>query len=183
MDRDILAKRYGDAFLAYVKDGCGIERGVDDLWNVNRILLDNPDLDRFLLTPGIDYLEKFLLLDKVTGEGFCEEVRNFLKLLIKKGRFDKFTDIADYVRITYSRGIETNALLKVSYPLETETIKRIKDSIEKRMNKKLHLYIELDSSLLGGVYVKVENILIDGSIRRRLEDMKAMLRAVKVVHN
>lgn len=182
MDRDILAKRYGDAFFAYIKDGCGIEKGVEDLWNVNRILLDNPDLDRFLLTPGIDRTEKLNLIDTIIKEGFSGEVKNFVKLLIAKGRFDKFGYIADYVRITYSRGVETNALLKVSYPLETETIRRIKDSIEKKMNKKLHLYIELDSDLLGGIYAKIENILIDGSVKRRLEDMRSKLMATKIVH-
>ncbi len=182
MDRDILAKRYGDAFMAFVKEGCGLEKGVEDLRNVNRILLDNPELDSFLLTPGIDYVEKFQVLDNVVRNGFSNEIKYFLKLLIDKGRFDKFSDIADYVRITYSHGIEVDALLKVSYPLATETIRQIKDIIEKRLDKKLHLYIELDPDLLGGVYAKIENILIDGSIRRRLEDIRAQLLATKVVH-
>lgn len=182
MDRDILAKRYGDAFMAFVREGCGLKKGVEDLRNVNRILLDNPDLDGFLLTPGIDYLEKFQVLDNVVRNGFSDEIKYLLKLLIDKGRFDKFSDIADYVRITYSHGTEVDALLKVSYPLDTETIIRIKDIIEKRLNKKLHLYIELDSDLLGGIYAKIENILIDGSIKRRLEDMRTKLLATKVVH-
>jgi F-type H+-transporting ATPase subunit delta len=182
MDRDILAKRYGDAFMAFVKEGCGLEKGVADLRNVNRILVDNPDLESFLLTPGIDYLEKFQVLDNVVRDDFSDEVKYFLKLLIDKGRFDKFGDIADYVRIVYSHGIEVDALLKVSYPLDTETIRRIKDVIERKLNKKLHLYIELDSDLLGGVYAKIENMLIDGSVRRRLEDARAKLLATKVVY-
>ena len=102
--------------------------------------------------------------------------------MIDKGRFDNFTDIADYVRVTYSHGIEVDALLKVSYPLDTETIRRIKGIIEKKLGKKLHLYLELDSDLLGGVYAKIENILIDGSVRRRLEDMRAKLLATRVVY-
>ena len=182
MDRDILAKRYGDAFMAFAKEGCGLEKGVEDLRNVRRIFLDNPDLDGFLLTPGIDEREKFQVLDNVVGEGFSDEIKYFMKLLIDKGRFDKFSDIADYVRITYSHGIEVDALLKVSYPLDTETIRRIKELIEKHMNKKLHLYIELDSDLLGGIYAKIENIVIDGSVRRRLEDMRAKLLTTKVVY-
>ena len=182
MDRDILAKRYGDAFLSFAKEGCGLEKGVEDLRNVNRMLLDNPELDSFILTPGIDNSEKFQVLDSVMREGFSAEIKYLLRLLVDKGRFDKFSDIADYVRVTYSHGIEVDALLKVSYPLDTEMIKRIKDLIERKLNKKLHLYIELDSDLLGGIYVKIENILIDGSVRRRLEDMRAKLLAVRVVH-
>lgn len=182
MDRDILAKRYGDAFMAFVKEGCGLEKGVADLQNVNRILFDNPDLDSFLLTPGIDYVEKFQVLDNVISEGFSDEIKYLLKLLIDKGRFDKFSDVADYVRVTYSHGTEVDGLLKVSYPLEIETLVRIKKTIEKKIDKKLHLYIELDPDLLGGVYAKIENILIDGSVRRRLEDVRAKLLATKVVH-
>ena len=182
MDRNILAKRYGDAFMDFAKETCGLEKGIEDLRNVNRILLDNPDLESFLLTPGIDDLEKFQVLDNVVRNGFSEEVKILLKLLIDKGRFDKFTDIADYIRVTYSHGIEVDALLKVSYPLDTETIRRIKEIIEKKLGKKLHLYIELDSDLLGGVYAKIENILIDGSVRRRLEDMRAKLLATRVVY-
>ena len=182
MDRDILARRYGDAFMAFVKEGCGLEKGVEDLRNVRRILLDNPELDSFLLTPGIDYVEKIQVLDNVIRNGFSDEIRFLLKMLIDKGRFDKFSDIADYVRVTYSHGIEADALLKVSYPLETETIRRVKAIIEKRLNKKLHLYIELDPDLLGGIYAKIDNILIDGSIKRRLEDVRGKLLAMKVVH-
>lgn len=182
MDRDILAKRYGDAFMAFVKEGCGLEKGASDLRGVRRIFLDNPELENFLMTPGIDHAEKFQVIGNVIRNGFSEEVIYFLQHLIEKGRFDKFSDIADYVRITYSHGIEVDALLKVSYPLETETIRRIKNVIEKKLNKKLHLYIELDSDLLGGIYVKIENILIDGSIKKRLEDMRAKLLATRVVY-
>ena len=183
MDRDILAKRYGDAFMAFVKEGCGLDKGAEDLRNLNRMMLDNPDLDNFLLTPGIDYKEKFQVLDNIMKEDFSNEVKYFLRLLIEKGRFDKFIDIANHVRVMYSHGMEVDALLKVSYPLETNIIKQIKDGIEKKLGKKLHMYIELDSDILGGVSVKIENILIDGSIRKRLEDMRAKLLAMKVVHN
>ncbi len=182
MDRDILAKRYGDAFLAFAKEGCGERKSVEDISGILRIFIDNPDLESFLLTPGIDNVEKFQVIDKVIKNGFSPEIAFFVKFLIDKGRFDKFSDIADYVRVTYSHGIEIDALLKVSYPLETDTIRRIKASIEKKIDKKLHLYIELDPGLLGGIYAKIENILVDGSVRRRLEDLRAKLLAVKVVY-
>ena len=83
--------------------------------------------------------------------------------------------------MTYSHGVEIEGLLKSSYPLETRSIKRIKDVLEKKLQRKLHLYIELDSSLLGGVYAKVGNIVIDGSVKRRLEDLREKLNLLKVV--
>ncbi|MDD3905031.1 MAG: ATP synthase F1 subunit delta [Candidatus Omnitrophica bacterium] len=181
MDGDILAKRYGDAFLAFAKDGCGVKKGVEDMEIVNRLLAANPDLERFLLTPGIDRNEKFQLLENVTRNGLSGEIGYFLRLLLEKSRFDKFGFIANYVRRTYSHGIEVDALLKVSYPLETDMIRQIKTVVEEKMHKKLHMYIELDPDILGGIYLKIGNMLIDGSIKRRLEDMRAKLLAMKVV--
>ncbi len=182
MDKDILAKRYGDAFMAFAKEGCGLEKGAEDMQNVKRILLDNPELDNFLLTPGIDYREKFQVLDNVIRDGFSDEIKYFIRHLIDKGRFDKYEDIADYVRIKYSHGNEVDAHLKVTYPLDTEQIMRIKSSIEKRLDKKLHLYIELDPDLLGGISAKIENTLIDGSVKKRLEDLKSRLLTTKVAY-
>ena len=77
---------------------------------------------------------------------------------------------------------ETVKDLAAKWQAWAERVKALDENGEKKINKKLHLYIELDSDLLGGIYAKIGNILIDGSIKRRLEDMRAKLLAAKVVY-
>ena len=178
---EIVSKRYADAFLAYVRGTIGFERGLDELQRIKRIVRDNQDLQEFLENLEITGSEKSEVIDAVFRDDFAEDTRQFLKLLIKKNRIDLLIDIAEYARIHYAHGIEIDAILKTSYPLETETIQRIKNALEKRMNKKIHLYVQLDADLVGGAYARIGNIIIDGSVKRRLEDMKEKLSTLKVV--
>ena len=178
---EIIAKRYADAFLGYTKETIGFEEGIKELQNIKHLLRDNSDFKHFLEALDITNAEKIDLIDKALADGFSQEIKNFLKLLVDKGRINKFNDIAEFARITYSHGVEIEALLKVSFPLDTKMIKRVKDALEKKMDRKLHMYVELDANLLGGLYAKIGNIVIDGSGRKRLENMKDRLTALKVV--
>jgi F-type H+-transporting ATPase subunit delta len=178
---EIVSKRYADAYLAYAKETIGYDKGIDELQRVKRIIRDNQDFRDFLDGREITNTEKASAIDNIFKTDFEEETRQFLKLLIDKKRIDLVVDIAEYARIHYAHGVELDALLKTSYPLETETIARIKDSLEKRMHRKLHLYIQLDADLVGGASARIGNIIIDGSIKKRLEDMKEKLHALKVV--
>ena len=178
---EIIAKRYADAFLGYAKETIGFEEGIKELQNIKHLLRDSPDFKHFLESLDITDAEKFDLIDKALADGFPREIKDFLKLLIDKGRISKFNDIAEFARIAYSHGVEIEALLKVSFPLDTKVIKRVKDALEKKLDRKLHMYVELDSNLLGGIYARIGNIVIDGSGKKRLEDMREKLTALKVV--
>jgi F-type H+-transporting ATPase subunit delta len=180
MTDEILVKRYGDAFVEYAKESMGLEKAIGDLQAIRGIFRDNPVFEGFLKFPDIANSEKYDVIDKVLDGQFSEEAVHFLKLLIKNGRIGMFTEIAEYARVAYSFGVVKEAVLKTTYPLGTEIIENIRNSMEKRLATKLHFYIDLDPSLLGGVSVQVGNIIYDGSVRKRLEDMKEKLTALKV---
>ena len=181
INEEIISKRYADAFLAGAKGKLSRDERLDELLRAKRIIRDNEPLKEFFENIGITDSEKEGVVDVVFQDDFNEETRNFLKLLIEKKRINLFIDIAEYARVHYAHGVELDALLKTSYPMETDTIHRIKDALEARMKKKIHLYVELDADLVGGAYARIGNIIIDGSVKRRLEDLKEKLYAMKVV--
>lgn len=181
MRDEIVVKRYADAFIAYVKEGSGLEKAFLDLKNLKDIVIhDNPEFLELLKNPGIEYAEKCEFIDSVLSKDFCEELRHFLKLLLDKGRIDKIPDIAEYIRVRYSYGEKTEAFLKTAFAPDPELIKTIQARLEAKFKKKFSFYIDLDSSLLGGVRVVFGNTVIDGSLRRRLDELKEQLMAVRV---
>lgn len=176
----ILIRRYAEGFLEYAKESIGLEEALEELKRVKDVFRDNPDFKGFLENPAINYNEKCASLDATLIKGFSEEIRNFLKLLLKKDRMDKFDSIAEYARIKYAHGEKMNAILYTSYLMSTECLQSLKSSLENKLRAKLQLYINLAPDMLGGVRVMFNNKILDGSVRKRLEDLRRKLMAAKV---
>ncbi|MDD5423600.1 MAG: ATP synthase F1 subunit delta [Candidatus Omnitrophota bacterium] len=176
----ILAKRYVDGFLEYARGAIGFEEALEELKNAKDVFRDNPEFLKFLGKPVITYNEKCGVIDEVFAKSFSQDLRNFLKLLLKKDRVEIFFQIADYARIKYAHGEKVEAVLSTSYMLDTDLVRSIKDAMERKMNKKLQLYVKLDPDLLGGVKVDVGNKVIDGSVKKRLEEIKEKMTALRM---
>ena len=165
--------------MGYAKHTIGLTEAVEELKNLKIILFGNPDFQEFLENLNILYKEKCDVIDAALKD-FSNETRVFMKLLLGHGRIKNIIAITDYVRINYSRGEAIGALLKTSYPLDLALIEDIKEKMEHEFKKKLSLHIELDANLLGGVQVTAGNTVIDGSVRRRLDELKEKLTTLRV---
>lgn len=180
MKNIIVSKRYAEAYLGYADSRIGRARALQELLDLRRLLHDNAGFMTFMESIQVTEKEKCDLIDTVLSKGFSEELRDFVKFLLEKKRIIIFSDIAEYARIKYSHGTDVEAQLKTSYPLDTDVLREIKTALEARFKKKLHMYVELDSDLLGGVYVRIENTVIDASVKRRLSDLREKLTVLKV---
>ncbi len=174
-----VAKRYAEGFLEFAKGSIGFEKGLEELKKLKDLFRDNADFKNFLESPEISFAEKCTEIDIILSENFSEETRFFLQLLIKKNRFDAVSEIAEYARLKYAHGDEVDALVVASYPLDTDELESIKGALEKKFSKKMHIYMDLDPSLMGGVRATVGNMVIDGSVKKRLEEMKNKLLTIK----
>lgn len=176
----VLVKRYADAVYKFASESIGAEKLFSDLKGVRDIMRDNPELMEFLRAPGIGSADKEKVINAAIRDSFSDEIRRFIMMLTDKKRIDYFTDIAEFIRIKYSYEGEEEALLRTTYILDLELIAKIKNKLEGKFKKKFKLYIEPDASLLGGIQIIIGNTVIDGSVRRRLDELKEKLMAVRV---
>ncbi len=179
----ILAKRYAEAFFEYSRQDLGVGKIIDEFKSLKIVLSENPQLKEFFSNPGISFVDKCEVLDKVFKEDFSGQMRQFLKLLLENDRIRYLTDICDYIRVTYSHGEALEGVLKTSYPLDLEVVREIKTKLENKLHRKINLYQELDGDLLGGVQIRIGNTVIDGSVRRRLDELRKQLLLVQVNGN
>ena len=72
---------------------------------------------------------------------------------------------------------ENTVIAKVKSVIELtpEESKKLKENLEKKYNKTVILEHEIDKSILGGLYVRVGNDVIDGSIKSKLDEMRALI--------
>jgi len=180
MKKKIVVERYAEAYVAYAKPILGMPSIVEEFKNFRKVVRDNPKLISLLSNPGIPEHNKFSSLSSVLGKFFSEEFITFLKLLIEKQRFSEIIDITDYIRVRYAHGDVLDAVVKTANLLDTNTLKALKEKLEAIFKKNMNIYLEIDPSILGGVHVTVGNTIIDGSLRRRLSDLKEDLVTVRI---
>lgn len=180
MKEKILAKRYGEAFLSYARESMSFEKAVEEMRNLKLFLHGQEEFADFLKNPQVADRDKFNLIDMALAGTFSDEIGHLLKLLVEKGRIRSIDDICDYVRTTYSHQGAIDVLLKTTYPLDTDVIKKIQEKLTERFGRKMNFFIKFDADLLGGIQVMIGNTLIDGSIKNRLEELRARLMKAKV---
>ncbi|MDD5692123.1 MAG: ATP synthase F1 subunit delta [Candidatus Omnitrophica bacterium] len=176
----VVVTRYAEAFLGFARQNCGVDKALEDMVIVKKIIRDNPGFKELMDNPEIAYTEKCAVVDGVVRDGISDEIRDFLKLLLEKKRFDIFLDVAEYLRGKYAHHGQVDVLLKTAFPLELELIKNIETALKKRFHQNLRFYIDLDGSLLGGVQVIIGNTIIDGSVKKRLDELRDKLITVRM---
>ena len=67
------------------------------------------------------------------------------------------------------------AKVKTAVPLLDSELKELKDNLEKKYNKKVIITAEVDKSVLGGVYVRIGNDVIDGTVKSKLDELKDLM--------
>ena len=130
MKTSILSKRYAEAYMEYARQEIGRDKAVDEIKGLKKVLRDNPQLQVFLMNPGITCSEKCAILDKVCGSLFSKQLINFMKLLIQKGRASILLDISNEIMRKYLYEEEAVVLLKTTLPLEIELMSEIKTKLE-----------------------------------------------------
>ncbi len=175
----VVVSRYAESFVKYAREKIGMDQILHDIKLVKDIMRDNPEFKELLERPEIGFFDKSRIIDEVLPEA-SHQIRDFLKLLIDKVRIEYFVDIAEYLRLKYAHAGETEVVLKTTFPVDLPLVEKIKKALEKKINGKVKLYIDLDSSLLGGVQVVIGNKIIDGSVNKRLEQLRAQLLSVSL---
>lgn len=176
----IVVKRYAEALIDYAGKDIGIPKIVEEVKALKTIMRSNSEFYQVLSSPSLSLTEKFDFIDKVCEGRFSQELSQFLKLVVEKHRAALLFDMLEYVRVNYSRGEEMDAVLKSAYPLDLDIVQEIKEKLEKRFQKKLHLYMDLDTDLLAGAQVTIGNTVIDGSLKKRLEDLRDKIKAARM---
>jgi F-type H+-transporting ATPase subunit delta len=110
-------------------------------------------------------------------QGFSAELQEVLNFLLSYDRFDNLVDIIDYYIHLYNAANHIGTgVAKTALKPDEDQLQRLADSYAKKYGlQALHLENEVDPEIIGGVVLEVEGRVIDGSVKHRLEKIRAML--------
>ena len=172
-----LARRYSRALLAIGQEEGTLRRILDEVERFDRLMVEIPHLCEMLKAAHINRRDKKATLEASLGPfGFLPLTKNFLFLLVDKGRMDILSPIVSELRrlIEESEGIERVEVV-VPMPLAGSQRDSLQSVLEGKMGKKVVLEEKVDPSVLGGMVVKVGSTVYDGSARTQIRQIREIL--------
>jgi F-type H+-transporting ATPase subunit delta len=171
-----IARPYAEAvFRAAVESG-EVARWSDALGAMATVAAD-PQMQSLVLDPRVPVAKTVELFVSLLGAQADDKVRNFLTVLAENDRLHALPEIARQFRaLRASQEGSADARIVSAYPLDDASLARLVASLEKRFGRKIKPTVDVDSTLIGGVTVRIGDEVIDASVRGKLAQMETALR-------
>lgn len=175
-DLATVARPYAEAvFMVAKEDSQSEDRWREFLYSL-KTLMGNEATCEVMSLPelGSEKKKTFLgeLAAKILNRDLTKEEENFLLAICDNKRYEILPSVYDEyrMRLLEERNIQ-EVELQSAYPLTDGQREMFVKALQKRFNKEIELTVTISPSLLGGAILKIDDLVIDGSILGRLDGM------------
>ena len=174
----LIAERYAHALSQSVKTVEELSQVHTELSAVATLVSESDALQHVLKSPTIQSAEKLAVMHElVTRLGGSQLVKRFLTVVADHGRLAILPAIATRLSdINDERSGIRRVEIRSATSLDEDVRTRIKAALQKVAGGKVRIEEKVDPSLIGGLVAKIGTEVFDGSLRSRLQQMRARLK-------
>ena len=167
------AKRYAQAAFAIARDGDAIARWRADLDDVAAVLVDS-DAAGWFAAPRVPVAERQAAAERALDVD--QLALNLARLLIAKGRTLEAREIAvAFSRLADEHEGLAQAEITTAVPLQPDQVAAMEQRLGEALGKQITATADVDADIIGGVVLRIDDHLIDGSVRSRLRRLRREL--------
>ena len=171
------ANQYGTALYELSMDEGLVDQILPQLKSLQEIMNSEPKFAVLLSAPSVPKAQRIQVIDTVLKGKVHPYLLNFMKILTEKGYMKHFGGCCRVFRNLYN---QDQGILPVtcvtSCPMSPELQAKLTQKLSSVTGKTIDLSCRLDPSCLGGVRLDFDGKQVDGTIRRRLEDVRNILK-------
>lgn len=173
-----VSRRYAKALILIGQEDGQAEQYNSELDAVVGLFDKQEDLEKTVTNPLFNKNDRKKVLTAVLAATDLSAImKSFLVLLFDKGRIGFLREIASYYN---DLADELKGVVKASIVSATElsqdAVDKIKEALSKKTGKNIVLKVEQDPSLIGGVVTKIGDLVLDGSVKTQLINMRETLK-------
>ncbi len=181
-DNNTIARPYAKAVFELANEAGDLANWSKSLDIAGQLLADNA-LVEYLGNPEFNNeqrLEFLAGLFKKAGAkvlaGGNDKGTNFLKLLLENRRVALLPEIAEHFEAAKAK-VENSvdAVITSATPLSSAQQKELAAALKARLGREVNVKTEIDENLIGGAVIRAGDVVIDGSLRARLEGLATAL--------
>jgi F-type H+-transporting ATPase subunit delta len=175
-----IARIYAGALIEAAREAGSVERVGKDLKAFAHALETSQPLRSVLLDPQIEVAAKQRVVTALTA-GADPLVGNTLSLLLDKGRQAAIADVSlEYEQLAAEEArvvaVEVTSAVELTADAEAHIAQRVQEATGKRPQ----LEKRIDEAIIGGLVLRVGDVIIDGSVRSRLQQLRERLLTADV---
>ncbi|QQB74921.1 ATP synthase F1 subunit delta [Fusobacterium canifelinum] len=172
MIKSQVGRRYSKAIFEIAEEKNQVKEIYEMLNSAMVLYRTDKEFKNFILNPLIDNEQKKSVLNEIFGKDNSENL-NILLYILDKGRMNCIKYIvAEYLKIYYRKNRILDVKATFTKELTDEQKKKLIDKLSQKTGKEINLEIKVDKDILGGGIIKIGDKIIDGSIRRELDNWR-----------
>lgn len=180
----LVSKTYGEALFEIAMES-GEDKAqelMEEILGISAVLQQNPEFDELMKHPGIPKQEKLQVLQEVFKGRVSEELESFLEVIVSKERYRDLPDIFSY----FVDRVKEAGKIGVAYvTTAVELTAAQKSAVQSRIlettaYKSVEMHYKVDESIIGGMIIRINDRVVDSSIRTKLDGLKKQLLQIQL---
>lgn len=178
----LAAQTYGESLFELALEEEKLDLFLKEAEFVQQILTENEDLVKLMTHPKISKEEKQNVVENIFKSNVSNEITGFLVLVIKKGRFKEIKSILSYfiARVKEYKKIGVAFVTTAVELREEQKQALVKRLIETTEYETMEMNYTVDSSLIGGMIVRIGDRVVDSSIKHKLSNLTRDLLKIQL---
>lgn len=167
---------YAQAIVALANGEGALDSVEDELLQIARVVDANNDLREKLVDIHLPVAQRLAFVESAALQAAHPATKAALAMVITANRAGDLDAIATDVSRRAAQARERElAEVYVAAPIDDQRREQLREALEQATGKKLDLKVFVDESVVGGVRAKVGDTVIDGSIARRLNEVRTRI--------
>jgi F-type H+-transporting ATPase subunit delta len=173
---DPVVQGYATAIFSVAQAEGALERVEDELYALSRAVEGNAELRDRLVDPGVDTGTKLGTVTDLIGGRAHPQTVSAVAYIVQAGRARQLSEITHRL-VTMSAESRSQALAEVrsAVPLDPDQQRKLADALSRAAGKPVDLKVVVDPTVVGGIVAKIGDTVIDGTVSRRLAELRTAL--------
>jgi F-type H+-transporting ATPase subunit delta len=173
-----VARRYAKALLLIGKEDGQTDQYRQELQEVAKLMAQQKVLADTIANPLYNSEDRKKVFHSIIEKlNMSKVMSSFLMLLFEKGRVSFLVSINDFFQALADelKGVAKASLVSAN-KLSAETIEKIRAALSAKTGKEIVLEVKEDPGLIGGIVTRIGDLVLDGSIKTQLLNMRESLK-------
>ena len=177
MASDDLVRGYAQALFGVVQAEGELDRVEDELYRFGKVLESNHELKQALSDRTMETTQRTKILEELLSEKVSPHTLSLLTFVVEQDRARYLPEILEQVaKLAADARESVVGEVRSAVPLDETQQQEIARALSRATGKNVSVKVIVDPSVIGGVVARVGDTVIDGTVKRRLEQLKEQVR-------